>query len=692
MFINPLKKIDLARAKRSSNKLKQIQDQGKVMNNRIKIMLIVVAIIFATIGVRLVQIQIIKNDEYKNKLELAMTSNQTFSSPRGTIYDRNGNILVQSVSSLTISYYPVSDITSKKEWEMAENLVDELGLKPTSITERQLKDMYMLYMRQMENDNLEGLLTNKDLKELNSIEDATKKSAKKEDLIRSHIDISGYDERQKAIYEVRMNMEYGQSNQYKVIAEDVTTQQFSYLSENSSRFPGFKCTFDWKRVISDNAKDITGILGKVSTNTQGVPSEEKLTYLGKDYFLNDRVGISGIEKQYEDYLAGEKKQYNIKTDESGNTYMEETSSGKNGYDLELTLDIDFQNKMDKVLQKKLEDAKNNQFRKYFNEVFFVAMNPNTGEIYAMSGASKNDKGEITSYPAGAYQSQSQVGSAVKIATLYMGLNEGVISPNEIIVDAPIKLKGTPQKASYHNYGPINDIKAIAVSSNVYMWHIAMRLAGTDYVEDGPLYVKEGTFQKIRNYYNMFGLGTKTGIDLPNESVGSIGSDLESGNILDFVIGQYDTYTTIQLAQYCAMIANGGKRVQPHLLKTVSEVNNKNTIIYEYPIKVLNTLIDDRFDFLERAVEGMKGCVSEGLCGNLGDKFASKTGTAENRIYIDGVGIDTTNTSQIGFAPVDNPKVVFACSAPNSNNGFGGNLQNNVCSEILEEASKEFFKN
>lgn len=692
MFINPLKKIDLARAKRSSNKLKQMKNQDEVMNNRIKVTILVVAILFSFIGARLVQLQIFKNDEYENKLEVAMAAKQTFASPRGTIYDSKGNILVESVSSLTISYYPISNITSKKEWEMAKNLVDELGLKTKSITERQLKDMYMLYKREIEDDHLESLLTKKDLNKINAITDKVEQANKKEELIRSHINVDKFDDRQKAIYEVRMNMKYGQSNQYKVIAEDVTTKQFSYLSENNSRFPGFKCTFDWKRVIRDEAKDITGILGTVSTNKQGVPREDQLTYLGKGYFLNDRVGISGIEKQYEDYLTGQKKQYNIKTDEYGNTYMEESEPGKSGYDLELTLDIEFQQKVDDILRRKLEAGKNNPYRKYFDQVFFVAMNPSNGDVYAMSGMAKDTKGNVVPYPAGAYQSQSRVGSAVKIATVYMGMNEGVVTPNEIIMDAPIKLKGTAPKSSYSNHGLINDIKALAVSSNVYMWHIAMRLAGTNYVEDGPLYVKDGTFELMRSYYNMFGLGVKTGIDLPDESVGSIGSDLEDGNILDFVIGQYDTYTAIQLAQYCSVIANGGKRVQPHLLNKVTEVNNRDSVVYEYTTKILNTLLDDNKEFLDRAVQGMKGCITEGYCGRLDEEWASKTGTAENEVYIDGVGYNTTNATQIAFKKKDGKEVVFSCVAPNSNNGFGGNLQNNVCSEILEEASKEFFKN
>ncbi|MCY8831250.1 penicillin-binding transpeptidase domain-containing protein, partial [Bacillus atrophaeus] len=75
--------------------------------------------------------------------------------------------------------------------------------------------------------------------------------------------------------------------------------------------------------------------------------------------------------------------------------------------------------------------------------------------------------------------------------------------------------------------------------------------------------------KMRNYYSQFGLGVKTGIDLPQESAGmQTTPDAVGGLILDLAIGQYDTYTPLQLVQYMSSIANGGYRIQPRIVTSV----------------------------------------------------------------------------------------------------------------------------
>lgn len=692
MIFNPFKKMDMNRIKRSSNVLRQSQDHTKVVNFRLKICAGVVITLFSVIAFRLVSLTIINQDEYKQKLENYTAKKQSFSSPRGTIYDRNGKILVQSVSSLTISYYPVDSITEADEWKLAGKLVDELNLSATNITDRQLKDMYIQYMKYVEKDDLTSLLSKKNQEKLAN---GLLSEEKKEELLLKAIDVSSFDEHTRALYQVKMRMDASPENQYKVVVEDASNEQISYISENSSSFPGFKSTFDWKRDYTEG-NNFKSILGNVSTQTQGVPSEDQEYYLALNYSLNDRVGTSGLEKQYEEFLAGTKSVYNIKFDEKGNAYLEEEETGKSGYDLTLTLDIDYQNKMDELVKSSLESAKGNQYRQYFEKLQLVVMNPNTGEIYAMSAASKDEDGTVSLTPTDTYLSSDRVGSVVKMATLYMGLNEGVVSPGETIVDAPMKFKGTQEMASYHNYGPLTDVQAIAQSSNVYMWNIALRLGGNNYTENMSISLKEGTFSLMRRYYNMFGLGVKTGLDLPNEAVGSIGADAEQANALHFAIGQYDTYTTMQLAQYVATIANNGLRVQPHLLSYVSEVNDKQTTVYKKTISILSTLFGDK-NLLGDPQQGMKICAADSnYCGSAlsssytGVEMAAKTGTAENELYINGQLINTTNATMVAYGPTENPEIAIACSAPNSNNGFGNSLQSNICGQIVGEAAKQYF--
>lgn len=695
MFINPFKKIDMSRAKRSSNVLKQSQEQTRVIDIRLKICIIVVCVVFSVIGGRLFMLQVLQQDEYNDKMLAFTAKKQTFSSPRGDILDANGVVLTKSDSSLTIAYYPLDSVSNVKEWELAQSLVADLGLSANTITDRQIKDMHLRFQNEINNDNSQSLLTKEQIKK---VEETIVKDEEIDTWKREKIDIASIDTHTRAFYQVKMLMDSGSSSQYKAIVENATNEQLSFISENNTKYPGFKALFDYKRVVTDEGENIKSILGRVSNQSQGVPSEEQTSYLAQGYSLNDRVGIAGIEKQYESYLTGTKSISQIKMDEDGNAYLEEEQAGKSGYDVTLTLDSAFQKKCDDILRNALESSKSNSYRQYFDQIYLIAMNPNTGEIYSMSGMSKDEDGTIYSNPTGSYLTQSQVGSAVKVATLYMGLNEGVITPGEVIMDEPMNIKGTDVMGSFRNYGLLNDVEAIAKSSNVYMFNIAIRLGGSNYVSGQSLGIKDGfsTFKLMRSYYNMFGLGVKTGIDLPSEQIGSIGSDEETGNLLHYSIGQYETYTTLQLAQYVATIANGGKRVQPHLLKQVSEVNDLNTIIYKPVTKVLSVLYGDA-QYLNDGKEGMRLCVTLGNCGPLGDAnvgvpMASKTGTAETEIYKDGQRIDVTNATQIAYGPIENPEVVFACAAPNSNTGLGNSLQENICGVVIGQASKEYFAN
>ncbi len=688
MFINPFKKWDIDRKKRSSNLFSQKQDSERIINTRLKITVGIVVAIFVIIVARLVNLQLINQQSYDEKLKNYTALKQSFSSPRGAILDRNGQVLVESVSSLSVSYYPLETVSNKEEWELAEKIVNALDLKATTITERQLKELHIDYKKVMEKDDSLDALTKKqkekyeagDYKNLDEVYEWKVKGT----------DISKLSDHTKAVYQAKMRMDSYPDNQYKVIAEDINEQQVSYLSENSASFPGFKVTFDWKRQYSETGKDLKSVLGNVSTQTQGVPSEEKDYYLALGYELNDRVGISGLEKQYENYLSGNKAVYDIKFDEDGVAYLEVDKAGKNGYDLTLTIDQGYQKKMDDLVMETLKKWQPTSGG-FMSDLFLVAINPKTGEILSMSGASQDpETKEFYSNPTGTYLNTAIVGSIVKPATLYMGLNEGVVYAGQQIMDAPMQFKGSKAFASYTNKGLINDLEAIRQSSNVYMAHIAIGLGGSQYVPNAPLSLKPDTFEIMRTYYNMFGLGVKTGIDLPNEQVGFIGDDSELGTAVYYAIGQYDSYTPMQVAQYVATIANGGKRVQPHLLSKVSEVNDLNTIIYNFKTNVLSTLYGDK-ELLKRSQMGMELCASSGSCqlsnANIGQRMAGKTGTAEVQLQKDGVVHELSNSSFIGYGPAEDPEIAFACVAP-----YANSTSSNVCSLVVEQASKEYFAN
>ncbi len=119
-------------------------------------------------------------------------------------------------------------------------------------------------------------------------------------------------------------------------------------------------------------------------------------------------------------------------------------------------------------------------------------------------------------------------------------------------------------------GTINELTALKQSSNVYMFKTAIAIGGGVYRPHAPLRINPEAFATIRHYFSQFGLGVKTGIDLPNELSGFQGQSTRGGFLLDLAIGQYDMYTPMQLAQYVSTIANGGYRMKPQLVKEIRE--------------------------------------------------------------------------------------------------------------------------
>ena len=180
----------------------------------------------------------------------------------------------------------------------------------------------------------------------------------------------------------------------------------------------------------------------------------------------------------------------------------------------------------------------------------------------------SDGYKIYDYTPGIMTSPVAVGSVVKGASHIVGYNTGALQIGEVRDDSCIKIAATKEKCSWTYLGSINDITALKYSSNTYQFRTAINVGKGYYSYDAPLKIDETAFDIYRKTFNEFGLGIKTEIDLPVESLGYIGTSTKSGLLLDFSIGQYDTYTPIQLSQYISTIANGGNRMKFNLLKKV----------------------------------------------------------------------------------------------------------------------------
>lgn len=662
--------FEVKKNSRPINKKKKNNDKNlfEIMEKRFNIIMVIVSILFTIIIARVFYLQVLRNDYYNEKLAYSTEKKiESTSSPRGRIYDRNYNLLVDNETIKTIYYKKRSDITTKEEIELAYTIANNIDLDYSNVNEDKLKNFYYKsnydYCRSKITDEEWDLYSKRKLDDDDIV-----------DLIYERIDdeIEEYTEIDKKSAYVYYLMNKGYSYAEKIIKnKDVTEEEYAYISENIDNLKGFNTKLDWERVYlyGDTFKTI---LGSVSSNSQGIPEELADTYLKKGYSLDDRVGISYLEYQYEDYLKGTKAVYRLLSDNS----YELVSEGKRGNDIVLTIDINLQAYLEEMLSNEVYNAKGEAGTTYYNRSFAVVSDPNTGEILAMSGKQvlTRDNGEkyIVDYTPGVVTLPVTPGSVVKGASMMVGYKYGAIDIGSTIYDECIKIKDTPEKCSWRTMGTIDDIYALQYSSNVYQYKIAINVGGGTYEYNKSLSLDNDAFNKYRNMYAEFGLGIKTGIDLPVESLGYMGTSKLPGHLLDFSIGQYDTYTPIQLTQYINTIANGGKRLKPYLLKEVytpSDNGDKfGSLVYKGSTTVQGTLsVEEKY--INRVREGFNAVVTSGLgYGYMGyyTNSSGKTGTSESFLDTDGDGVvdtETITSSFVGYSPSDNPKMSIVVVSP-----------------------------
>ena len=646
-----------------------------------------------TISVKLFSIQILNNKYYNKKLEsLTVKTFYSDSSPRGRIYDRNGVVIVDNKSRKVISYKKDSSITTEKEISLAYLLSTYIDVDYSKLTDNMLREFWVLKNKS---------------KSLKKITDDEWKALKLRKLTQSDInklkikrvtdeELSMYnDEDREACYIYNL-MNRGYYYTEKIIKNvDVTDLEYANVAVNLDKLPGFSVKLDWERYYPyDNV--FRSILGTVSNSTSGIPYNMKDYYLKEGYALNDRVGLSYIEYQYENYLKGKKAKYKLNDDGS----YTEIEKGSRGNDLVLTIDIELQKEVEKILEEELIKAKSEKYTEYFDKSYVIINDPNTGEILAMAGKQivKTDSGySILDYTPGVFTSSVTPGSVVKGASHIVGYNTGALKIGEVRKDECMKIASTPIKCSFKTYGNIDDLQALQYSSNIYQFYTAINVGGGVYKYNAPLVIDESAFDTYRNTFASFGLGVKTGIDLPNESLGYKGTSRLSGLLLDFSIGQYDTYTPIQIAQYMSTIATGN-RLQPHVLKAVFSSKNEKfkDVVYEFEPHILNTL-DTEKKYLDRVKMGLKLVMSSGTGASYIDKkynAAGKTGTAQSFIDTDKDNkIDTATTTATfsAYAPYDDPKVVFTVISPDvSLDSISYNKMSKVNNRITKRVSQKYF--
>ena len=667
---------------------------------RLNMLFFVVFMLFSVLILRLGELQIVFGDDFKREIERTEDVTVNNPVPRGKMFDRNGKIIVDNTPLNAITYTKYQQTTQEEMLESAAKLAKIIDktedAKKVPIRDR--KDYWILKHPEEAKAKItekewalykQEKLDDKQIYKL-QIDRITDKEVKS---------IVGEELETLAIYRV-FNSGYALTPQI-VKNKDVTPEEFAVVSENLENLPGVDTTTDWTRKYVFG-KTLKSILGDVTTSEAGIPKEQLEKYIARDYSRNDRVGKSYLELKYEDVLHGQKAKVKNVTDKTGKILSTEVvSEGKRGKDLVLTIDMDLQKKVEKIIEEEMWSAKQKPNTALLDRAFVVLMDPHTGEVLSLAGKqiSKDKKGKtvMNDFAGGNITTSYNVGSAVKGATILTGYKTGAIQPGSTQLDEPLRIASSPVMSSWRTFGRINDLRALQVSSNVYMWKTVIAMAGGQYRANQPLPLDYSAFDTMRQSFSQFGLGTRTGIDLPNEMSGFPGPERTPGLLLFLSIGQYDTYTPIQLAQYVSTIANGGNRIQPHLVKEIREPvmenNELGPIVEEIQPKVLNRL-DMKESWIKRVQEGFRMVMQVGD-GTAVSYFksadyspAGKTGTAQ--AFYDGSdkskrGTEVMNLSLVSFAPSDNPEVAMAVVVPWAYQGNSGPSINNLIGRRVLDA-------
>lgn len=642
------------------NKEKAVQSE---IPFRLNFLLWTVAILSLILAARLFYLQVLNGDTYKAEVNRSDTTTETNSVQRGMIYDSTGKVLVGNQAHQAVTYTKDSSATTTDIYKTAKTLGKYLTVSTTKLTKREQKDYFLA-----DTSNLKKII--KKIRGSAKLTDSEKYD-KAIAYLGKHP--SAYklsaSQKNKAMIYATMSGAYSLSTTY-IKETGVTSKEIAEVGEHLNEMSGVKVGTSWTRNYP-SGKAIQSLTGTVSTQATGLPSDEVNTLLSEGYSRNDSVGQSYLEKEYESTLAGSKSQTEVSSSSSNQITDAVTKyAGKKSDNLVLTLNAKFQKQVQKIVK---DDYSNSGEISNSTGSYAVVMNPNTGAIYAMGGVDRDiNTGKITSDQIGSINHPIVMGSVVKGATVMGALMDGVITPsNNTLNDQPIKVAGTASKSSWWNRTgsvPITAAEALEVSSNSYMMQLAMKEAGTTYVSGASLNMPTSIFSKLRGYFNQFGLGVKTGIDLPGESSGYTGPTNVLGKALDLAYGNYDSYTVMQLAQYASTIANGGYRMKPYIVKQVRESNKDGSlgkVESTAQPTILNTINATKAQWkvvrsgMNMVVHGTSAYKTGSQLTSLSPSVSAKTGTAETF-----QGTTSTLThSLIMFGPSSDPQVVIAVAVP-----------------------------
>ncbi len=414
---------------------------------RLNLMFSIVILLFMTIIGRLLYMQVLNKDFYEKKLASASQTKVTTSSARGEIYDASGKPLVENTLKQVVSFTRSNKMTAKDLKEIASQLLGYVSISSPNLTERQLADYY-LADPEIYKKTVEALPSEKRL-------DSDGNRLSESELYNNAVDsvqasqLNYTEDEKKEIYLFSQLNAVGNFATGTIVTDALTDTQIALIASASKQLPGISISTSWDRKVLETS--LSSIVGSVSSEKAGLPAEEADAYLKKGYSLNDRVGTSYLEKQYEETLQGKRSVKEIHLDKYGNMEsVENIEDGTKGNNIKLTIDLAFQDSVDALLKSYFNSELGNGGAKYSEGVYAVALNPKTGAVLSMSGIKQDLKtGELTPDSLGTVTNVFVPGSVVKAATISSGWENGVLSGNQTLTDQSIVFQGSAPINSWY---------------------------------------------------------------------------------------------------------------------------------------------------------------------------------------------------------------------------------------------------
>ncbi|MEC0105403.1 penicillin-binding transpeptidase domain-containing protein [Paenibacillus taichungensis] len=495
----------------------------------------------------------------------------------------------------------------------------------------------------------------------------------------------------------RLDLESQKAHGYtpRLVKSDLNMKEIAYFMEKKAEYPGAMVLeenvrkYDPDRVavqVIGYTREFKGQQDNLDKYREISKSEATERDPGLRYTQQEKVGVDGLEFQYQEELRGrsgyQSIDINLRNLPEGT--MQQTPPEK-GYSLVSTIN--------KEIQMAAQQAITDELRKLPKAVtgYAVAMEVDTGNVVAMASMPDYDpndwdydkikyvyrNGTMASFPPDDSKKHTEsvvlLGSVIKPLSVLIGLKEGLFTTGQTYPDqgyAILGKDGRKVRNSHSAYnGNITARRAIEKSSNAFMIDMVGKRLLNKYGSDKGLDVWHEHMQE-------FGLGVSTGVDLPGEFLGRLeykNKDESALTRLAFAsFGQQGKYTTLQLAQYTTMLANKGKRMEPHLVKEIRDADGN--VVKKIKPKVLNE-VDFADVYWNEVHKGMVTRVSsfEGFPYD----YARKTGTSEQ-----GTGPNKKeNGVFIAFAPRDNPKLAIAVVVPEG--GFGSVSASPIARKIFD---------